>query len=55
MKRRHRRFHFLAWVVLAPITAVLGIWFWTQRTVEPFTDLPSSIKSVSDRQSESEE
>lgn len=47
MKRPHRRFHLLIWVILAPVTAIAAFLFWTLRPDTPFTDLPPGIDDIS--------
>ena len=47
MKRPHRRIHLLAWLALAPATALAGLWFWTQRPQTPYADgLPGAIEAI---------
>ena len=47
MKRPHRRLHLLAWLALAPATAIAGFWFWTQRPQTPYADrLPEAIEHI---------
>lgn len=49
MKRPHRRIHLLAWLLLAPATAIAGFYFWSQRPETPYTgDLPAGIETVDD-------
>ena len=48
MKRPHRRSHLLIWVILAPVTAIVAVLFWTLRPDTQFTDLPPGIDVISD-------
>lgn len=48
MKRPHRRFHFMMWLVLAPVTAITAIYFWMQRPQTPITDLPDAIETLNE-------
>ncbi len=48
MKRPHRRVHFLIWLLIAPITAVVGFVFWQMRPATPFTELPPGVEAVSE-------
>lgn len=46
MKRPHRRFHLMIWLLLAPATMLAGVYFWTQRPETPYSELPSSIETI---------
>ena len=46
MKRVHRRLHLIIWIVLAPMTIVVGVLCWTLRPNTPYTDLPRSIQTL---------
>ena len=47
MKRPHRRSHLVIWLFLFPITALLGVWAWQQRSPDPVSDLPAAIETLS--------
>ncbi|MEO1251818.1 MAG: hypothetical protein AAFW81_05670 [Pseudomonadota bacterium] len=44
MKRPHRRLHMMAWIVLAPLTLITGIFAWLQRPETPYSALPDTIQ-----------
>lgn len=46
MKRPHRRIHFLAWLLLAPLTLILGLIAWSQRPETPYSDIPAAIQPI---------
>ncbi|MEO1135930.1 MAG: hypothetical protein AAFW68_04850 [Pseudomonadota bacterium] len=46
MKRPHRRFHLIIWMLIAPFTLLAGLYFWTQRPMTPYSQLPASIAPV---------
>ena len=50
MKRPHRRAHLAMWVVLAPVTVVLAIYFWTMRPMMPEGEIPSAIETSSEEE-----
>ena len=43
MKRAHRRFHFLIWMLLVPATVFVGLVAWKARVDVPTSQLPSGI------------
>ncbi len=47
MKRPHRRLHLVMWVVLAPMTVILAVYFWTMRPMTPMSEIPSAIETSS--------
>ncbi|MEM9617318.1 MAG: hypothetical protein AAF936_05085 [Pseudomonadota bacterium] len=47
MKRPHRRAHLIIWIMLAPITALAAVYFWTMRPATPTSDLPGIIQTSS--------
>lgn len=55
MKRPHRRIHFLFWIVIAPITALVGYLSWQMRPETPFTDLPPGIEEISETTTDASE
>ncbi len=55
MKRPHRRIHFLFWIVIAPITALVGYFSWQMRPATPFTELPPGIETISDASTDTSE
>lgn len=46
VKRPHRRTHLLIWAIFAPLTAIAGTYFWTERPGEPVNDLPEAIAAI---------
>ena len=46
MKRPHRRFHLLIWLLLAPATAIAAWVAWQTRPATPYTDLPPSVETL---------
>ena len=55
MKRPHRRFHLLMWLVLAPMTAIAGMLFWQKREPTPYTELPPGVEALSETSSDASE
>jgi len=47
MKKPHRRAHLIIWIVLAPVTALAAVYFWTMRPATPISDIPDSIRTSS--------
>ena len=47
MKRPHRRLHLMIWLIVFPVTAILGVWAWQQRAPDPVSELPPAIETLS--------
>ena len=47
MKRPHRRAHLAMWIVIAPVTVILAVYFWTMRPTTPHSEIPSVIETSS--------
>ncbi|MEM8773036.1 MAG: hypothetical protein AAGD92_15425 [Pseudomonadota bacterium] len=45
MKRPHRRAHLMAWLIIAPVTALASVFFWMHRESTPYADVPPLVET----------